>query len=49
MNSPEPETTDFTGISAPYDVPERPELKIDTPSEGVGKAAQHILGAIARS
>ena len=41
--------TDFTGISAPYDVPERPELKIDTSGEGVGEAAQHILCAIAQS
>ena len=40
---------DFTGITAPYDVPERPELKIDTSKEDVGQAAQSVLDAIHRS
>jgi adenylylsulfate kinase len=34
---------DFTGISAPYEAPENPELRIDTGRESVADAAQRIL------
>lgn len=34
---------EFTGISDPYEVPERPELRIDTGTLGPSEAAQEIL------
>ncbi len=34
---------EFTGISDPYEVPERPELRIDTSDLGPAEAAQEIL------
>jgi sulfate adenylyltransferase len=34
---------EFTGISDPYEVPERPELRIDTGALGPSEAAQEIL------
>jgi sulfate adenylyltransferase len=34
---------EFTGISDPYDVPDRPELRIDTGALGPSEAAQEIL------
>jgi sulfate adenylyltransferase len=34
---------EFTGISDPYEVPEKPELVIDTTECGPGEAAQRIL------
>lgn len=34
---------EFTGVSDPYEVPERPELAIDTTSLGVEEAVQQIL------
>ena len=43
----------FTGIDSPYEVPERPELRIDTTSEASEAAAErivdHILGGRADS
>jgi sulfate adenylyltransferase len=34
---------EFTGISDPYEVPERPELRIDTSQLGPTEAAQEVL------
>jgi sulfate adenylyltransferase len=34
---------EFTGVSDPYEVPERPELAIDTTSLGIDEAVQQIL------
>ena len=34
---------EFTGVSAPYDVPERPDLRLDTGALGIEEAAQTLL------
>ena len=34
---------EFTGVSDPYEVPERPELAIDTTNLGIEDAVQKIL------
>jgi len=34
---------EFTGVSDPYEIPERPELAIDTTSLGIDEAVQQIL------
>jgi sulfate adenylyltransferase len=34
---------EFTGVSDPYEVPERPELAIDTTSLGIDEAVQQVL------
>ena len=34
---------EFTGVSDPYEVPEHPEIAIDTTNLGVDEAIQHIL------
>ena len=34
---------EFTGVSDPYEVPENPELAIDTSNVGVDEAVQRIL------
>jgi sulfate adenylyltransferase len=34
---------EFTGVSDPYEVPEKPELAIDTTSLGIDEAVQQIL------
>jgi sulfate adenylyltransferase len=34
---------EFTGISDPYEIPEHPEVAIDTRDCTPGEAAQHIL------
>ncbi len=34
---------EFTGVSDPYEVPEKPELAIDTTSQGIDEAVQQIL------
>ena len=34
---------EFTGVSDPYEVPERPELAIDTTNLGIDEAVQQIL------
>jgi bifunctional enzyme CysN/CysC len=40
--------SDFTGISSPYEPPERPEIRVDTAREGAEAAAEriveHVLG-----
>jgi adenylylsulfate kinase len=43
------EIADFTGISAPYEVPSRPELTLDTASLTVEQCLHRILGTIAGS
>jgi len=34
---------EFTGVSDPYEVPEKPELAIDTTNQGIDEAVQQIL------
>jgi sulfate adenylyltransferase len=34
---------EFTGVSDPYEVPEKPELALDTAALTVDEAVQHIL------
>jgi sulfate adenylyltransferase len=34
---------EFTGVSDPYDIPENPELSIDTTRLGIAEAVQRIL------
>jgi len=34
---------EFTGVSDPYEVPEKAELAIDTPNQGIDEAVQQIL------
>jgi adenylylsulfate kinase len=38
------EIAEFTGISAPYEPPERPELTLRTDREAVTESAGHVLG-----
>jgi bifunctional enzyme CysN/CysC len=38
------ELRNFTGIDAPYEVPERPEIRIDGSVEGAEAAARLIVG-----
>lgn len=40
------ELSEFTGISAPYEVPERPDLRIDTTVTSVEAAVVEVLGLI---
>lgn len=40
------EITDFTGISAPYEVPEQPELEVDTSCMTVRESVQEILRTV---
>lgn len=40
------EISDFTGISAPYEEPENPELKIDTSQVALGDAACRVIRVI---
>jgi adenylylsulfate kinase len=37
------EILEFTGISAPYEVPERPQLSLDTDSQSVEESVQMLL------
>jgi bifunctional enzyme CysN/CysC len=37
------ELANFTGIDSPYEVPERPEIHIDTTAMDVQAAAQHVI------
>ena len=37
------EIADFTGISSPYEAPERPEIRIDTTRETAEAAAERIV------
>jgi adenylylsulfate kinase len=38
------EIKDFTGISAPYEAPEKPELLIDTNGESVEQSVERLVG-----
>jgi len=37
------EIAEFTGISSPYEVPDAPEISVDTGSKGLDECAQQIL------
>jgi adenylyl-sulfate kinase len=37
---------DFTGVSSPYEVPERPDVRVDTSGMTVNRAAQCVLDAV---
>lgn len=39
---------EFTGVSDPYEIPESPELSIDTSDIGVEEAVQRILFKLER-
>ncbi len=43
------EIKDFTGVDAPYEAPESPEIRIPTTDVDVGTAVQQILGALERA
>lgn len=43
------EITDFTGISAPYEEPDNPELTIDTSQTSLDEAAQMVVSFIEHS
>lgn len=43
------ELSDFTGISAPYEEPENPELAIDTSQVPLGDAARNVVAVIEAS
>ncbi len=43
------EIADFTGVSAPYDVPESPDLVIDTESQTLAESVHAIVDDIVRS
>ncbi len=43
------EIPDFTGISAPYDVPEEPDLRIDTTLRPVRECVDEVLDALHRA
>ncbi len=40
------EISDFTGVSAPYDVPAAPDLRIDTTGRVLEECAEEVLGAV---
>jgi bifunctional enzyme CysN/CysC len=40
------ELKNFTGIDAPYEAPEAPELQIDTSKEAPGAAAERVIGIL---
>lgn len=40
------EIKDFTGISAPYEKPERPDMEIDTETSSIDEAADQIVEAV---
>ena len=42
------EIPDFTGVSAPYEVPESPELIVDTMSFSVEESVQQVLDYVSR-
>ena len=37
------EIKDFTGISSPYEMPEHPELRVDTVSQSLEQSVQQVL------
>jgi bifunctional enzyme CysN/CysC len=43
------ELAHFTGISSPYEIPERPELRVDTTTYSVAESAAQLLEYIERS
>ncbi|QIM23096.1 adenylyl-sulfate kinase [Phycicoccus sp. HDW14] len=42
------EVADFTGISAPYDVPEEPDLRLDTTGRPVEECVEQVLAVLHR-
>ena len=38
------EITDFTGVSAPYEPPENPEISVDSFKESVEESAEKVIG-----
>jgi bifunctional enzyme CysN/CysC len=42
------EIPDFTGVSAPYEIPESPELSVDTMESSVEESVQRILDYVER-
>jgi len=40
------EIKEFTGISAPYEAPEKPELRLDTTGLSVEQSARQIIGSL---
>jgi adenylyl-sulfate kinase len=42
------EIADFTGVSAPYETPENPEVRIDTTGVSPSESAQVVLDALER-
>jgi bifunctional enzyme CysN/CysC len=40
------ELKNFTGIDAPYEAPEAPELQIDTSREDPAAAAERVIGIL---
>ena len=43
------EIADFTGISAPYEAPAKPELTVDTASDPVDDCVQQIVDYVERN
>ncbi len=43
------EIPDFTGVSAPYEIPESPELSVDTMESSVEESVQRILDYVKRN
>jgi adenylylsulfate kinase-like enzyme len=41
------EVAEFTGVSAPYEVPERPELRLHTEGEEPSQSAARVLERLA--
>lgn len=41
------EIPDFTGVSAPYDVPDGPDLRLDTTGRDLGECADEVLATLA--
>jgi adenylyl-sulfate kinase len=39
--------TDFTGVSAPFEAPEAPALRLDTASESAGVSARRVVALLA--
>ena len=42
------EISDFTGVSAPYEAPEKPELMLDTASQTVDECASAVIAEVMR-
>ena len=43
------ELTNFTGIDSPYEVPQNPEIRIDTTQDGAEQAAEDIVQQLIRA